>query len=69
MRPEKIDRVGFAGSKTPKGACILHFNKRFYPLTCRRNSCTGEEKFTEMLKNLDYERILGYTSTGFESGG
>jgi len=30
MRAEKIDRVGFAGSKAPKGACILHFNKQFY---------------------------------------
>jgi hypothetical protein len=29
----------------------------------------GEEKFAEMLKKLDYERILGYTPTGFESGG
>jgi len=69
MGPEKIDRIGFAGSKTPKGACILHFSKRFYPLICRGNSCSGEGKFTEMLKKLDYERILGYTSTDFESGG
>jgi hypothetical protein len=66
---EKIARRGFRGLKAPKRACILHFNAAIFPRSIEIKSDAAEEMLPEMRKKLDYERFLGYTSTGFESGG
>jgi hypothetical protein len=47
----------------------LHFNAAIFPRASEKKSDAAEEILPEMLKELDYERFLGYTSTGFESGG
>jgi hypothetical protein len=47
----------------------LHFNAAIFPEHIGKKSNPAEEIFPEMRKKLDYERFLGYTSTGFESGG
>ena len=67
--PERGAAKGFEGSKPPKGACILHFNGQLFGALPGKIPVRREEIFREMRKKLDYERILGYTSTGFESGG
>jgi len=69
MRLEKIARRGFGGSQVPKRACILHFNAAIFPRSVEKKFDIAEEILPEMRKKLDYERFLGYTSTGFESGG
>ena len=67
--PEKIGGIGFAGTATPKGACILHFNEAIFRAVSRKIFSFCAENFFEKRKKLDYEGILGYTSTNFESGG
>jgi|WetSurMetagenome_2_1015567.scaffolds.fasta_scaffold41693_3 hypothetical protein len=69
MEPEKIARKGFGGSEGLKRACILHFNATIFPGLFKKNLAAPGEFLPEMLKKLDYERFVGYTSTGFESGG
>lgn len=60
---------GFEGSKPPKGACILHFNGQLFGALPGKIPARREKFSDEMRKKLDYEGFLGYTSTGFESGG
>ena len=67
--PEKIDSSGFEASGTLKGAYILHFNEAIFRAASRKIFSFCAENFFEKRKKLDYEGILGYTSTNFESGG
>jgi hypothetical protein len=67
--PERGAAKGFEGSKPLKGACILHFNGKLFGDLPGKFLVRREEIFHAMRKKLDYERFLGYTSTGFESGG
>jgi hypothetical protein len=67
--PERGAAKGFEGSKPPKGVCILHFNRQLFEALPGKTSARREKFSDEMRKKLDYEGFLGYTSTGFESGG
>jgi hypothetical protein len=69
IEPEKIARRGFGSSAALKRACILHFNATIFPGLFKKDLAAPGKILPQMLKKLDYERFLGYTSTGFESGG
>jgi hypothetical protein len=56
-------------AQPPERGMYLAFQREKFSGTHRTNPTFRENFFTEMLKKLDYERFLGYTSTGFESGG
>jgi hypothetical protein len=47
----------------------LAFQRGDFPGSEPKNFFFCAEKFFEKRKKLDYEGILGYTSTNFESGG
>jgi hypothetical protein len=55
--------------KTPERGIYLAFRGRNIFKDTSKKSRLPEEIFIEMRKKLDYEGFLGYTSTGFESGG
>jgi hypothetical protein len=56
-------------AQTPERGMYLAFQLRNFFWDTSKKSCPLEEIFTQMRKKLDCERFLGYTSTGFESGG
>jgi hypothetical protein len=47
----------------------LHFNATIFPGRIEKILTPLKKLLPEMRKKIDYERFLGYTSTGFESGG
>jgi len=47
----------------------LHFNGQLFGVLPGKIPARRENFSDEMRKKLDYEGFLGYTSTGFESGG
>jgi hypothetical protein len=67
-RLEKIARKGFGGLSAPKRAYILHFNAAIFQGHTEKILTPLKKFLPDMRKKIDYERFLGYTSTGFESG-